>query len=67
MTLCIKTPTHKAINMPKLCLFIKQADNNHEFLHIAINNILSDMPPRELHMPQIAKNNIGDEMTGQVE
>lgn len=59
--------------MPNLCLCIKQV------LHIikcviithlkntAIINILSDMSPWKQHMLQIAKNNIGNEMTGQVE
>lgn len=55
----------KYINMPNLCLCIKQ-DINYTFLHTAIINILSDMSPWKQHMPQIAKNNIGDEMTGQV-
>lgn len=60
-----KFPT-KYINMPNLCLCIKQ-DNKYTFLHTAIINILSDMSLWKQHMPQIAKNNIGDEMTGQVE
>lgn len=43
-----------------------EADNIYTFLHVTIFSFLSGMSPPKRYMSLIAKNNTGQEMTGQM-